>query len=144
MRVALLLVVVAGCSSEEPVMKSVQSAGRVCLHGKTTAEGQLYAANTSVTIIYETPGCLSHDCDRDRSASCQAEVIDGGLNIESFASWNDYGHINGICTDDCGTIGAKCETPPLPASTYPVRFGTAGDSLVVPSTLAESLCIEVE
>lgn len=146
MRLALSLVVVAGCSfgETEPVTKMVQNAGRVCLLGKTTEQGQLYAANAPVTVLYETPGCLSHDCDRERSASCGVNVIDGALSIWSYASWNDYSHAGGICTDDCGRITAQCETEPLVEYSYPILFGLAGGSLTVPSTLAEPPCIEAE
>lgn len=91
----------------ETTVTTLSSEGSVCL----TDSGEL-----QVTF----PGCLSSSCDTLVSATCEATLVDGVLEVTAEAIIESEGD---QCTSDCGLIQATCEMPLVEdPSTVVVRY----------------------
>lgn len=99
----------AGCSPEV-VTDTVANEGSVC---------QNDAGDIEVTF----PGCLSSSCDTLVSATCEATLVGGVLEITAEAVIESVGE---TCTMDCGIIQARCEMP-LIEDPQTVVFEYAGE-----------------
>ena len=105
----LALLSAAGCAPEVTT-DTVQDKGSVC---------QNDAGDIEVTF----PGCLSSSCDTLVSATCEATLVDGVLEVTAEAVIESVGE---TCTMDCGIIQATCEMP-LIEDPETVVFSYAGE-----------------
>jgi hypothetical protein len=90
-----------------------------------------FEANGAATITVRAPTCLSSSCSKNAKAQCSV-VIDGNvIHVTSTASYYNEGE---TCTDDCGALVSRCETPPLAAGIYFLDHGSDHVVLMVPSS----------
>ena len=92
----LSLLAFFACSSD-PTETTITDKGSVCVNDEGAIE---------VTF----PGCLSSSCDTVASATCEATLVDGVLEVSAEAVIESEGD---MCTDDCGIIQATCELPAI-------------------------------
>jgi hypothetical protein len=92
-----------------------------------------YPENRPIDVMVRFPGCLSASCSVDRTAHCSVENMGEGFRIRSFGAYVQKGGTGG-CTDDCGSLVARCQTAPLPAGTHRFEHGGQQILLTVPFT----------
>jgi hypothetical protein len=81
------------------------------------------------TVTYE--GCLSKSCDINRVASCDFRWDGDVLLLKSRLTFDEV--MGPMCTLDCGTMSATCESDPLPAGEILVQWGERLRRFTVPS-----------
>jgi hypothetical protein len=127
----------AGGSGGKAIAHEYDNTGRVCLCATDDFfcehEPQAFAANRSVAVKFSVAGCLSSSCSRDIEASCELTRDGASFAVTTTASYTDLTAQNRACTDDCGMLGATCETGPLPAGDYTFSYGTKTLALTIPS-----------
>lgn len=122
----------SGASSEDD--------GTICIDGEQlqgSGAVQL-AGDAPLTLSVSTAACLSSACTRQRRASCSVVLSGSELFVSSHFRWEERGAYPNSCTDDCLTLRAQCETPPLPAGSYVVRHGDDAFTLQIPGRLPSS------
>jgi len=119
---------------DEGALCLLSDANHTRAHFVPDMEAQQVRADQPLVIQVAGTECLSASCDVDRKASCEARLEGATIVVSSRLEWKS-GDMS-VCTSDCGSLAATCATPPLPAGTYTVQFGSMPDrSIVIPSTL---------
>jgi hypothetical protein len=117
-----------GIDNWEPATLADQ--GEVCFEG--------LGADASVTVWADT--CLSSSCSRAASGTCEATLLGSTITVTSTFEWETNNGTNVPCTDDCGSITAKCEVTDaqggaaeVVAGDYTVEHGDTTTSETVPT-----------
>lgn len=104
------------CATEEDLVDQ----GMACVSGEA---GQPHDVSVDFGV------CKSSSCDEVLHASCSATLEGTTLTVEATARIRSK---DGPCTEDCGSVTAECETPPLPAGEYTLVYGEDSVALTVP------------
>jgi hypothetical protein len=103
---------------------------------------QTLRAKTKVTFGAFAPGCMSEVCDAIPSLQCWIEDPgkspegDEGPHSLVVHSHFSFEHKPGsVCTTNCRSVTAGCDTPVLEAGKYTVKYGHRTFTLRVPSVL---------
>ncbi|HEX5107916.1 MAG TPA: hypothetical protein VFV95_05700 [Vicinamibacterales bacterium] len=132
-----------GCSEE----RTFRDTGKLCLYPASETQGtpapgappidstrsRTYEADQPVNVAVRFDACLSSSCSVDRKAGCTAELVAGNgqrLVVGSYGSYQQKAQ--GACTADCGSLIARCSSPPLPAGNYTVEHGSASSPFTIP------------
>jgi len=86
-----------------------------------SAEPQYFEENSRLAVTVTTPGCLSQTCDVDRVAFCEIDQDGEMLFVSSYLGFNEVDAP--MCTMDCGTLTARCQSEPLSAGNYTIVHG---------------------
>ncbi len=102
---------------------------------------QKLSAGAKVVFGTFAPGCVAEACDAIPTEMCW---VDGEaprtLVVHSLLSLR---HKQGsACSSECRPIVAGCESPPLAAGKYTVKYGTRSFELRVPSVVG-SPCFDL-
>jgi hypothetical protein len=133
-RMALVgLVLVAACSGERGPHEDVDhvDVGRACVTGEQDA---------AHTVAVDFGLCLSSSCDDLLDATCSTTLEGSTLTVEATATVRSKSGRFVSCTEDCGSVTAECQTPPLAAGSYTVVYGEQSVALTVPA--ADETCAE--
>lgn len=119
--------------------------GAVCVHSSQPEPFELptsqsFAEGAPVYLQFTFPECLSSSCDTEREAFCELSREGETFIVSTHAAWRSNRNPLVGCTEDCGRLGATCQTPPLGAGTYTVRHGGNSVTFTVPSELDEAPC----
>lgn len=113
--------------------------GTACLRGSAPFA---FAADEPVQIQVDWDGiCLSSTCTSDRMSSCSVTLTGQTVTIQTRASWTDASASGIACSDDCGVLIARCDSPPLAAGDYTFQLGPRTIAITVPSTTQSTPCI---
>jgi hypothetical protein len=112
---------VLGCSVVDRGETTYSDHGAVCL--RSTDSGGL---EISVTF----PVCLSSSCERAGETSCSLTRRDTELEIRSRGVVENVGAR--MCTSDCGSLQAFCESEPLEPGGYVVVHGSDSATVSLP------------
>jgi hypothetical protein len=116
-----LALVLVGCIGGDE-KRTFADTGAVCFRSTETG---------SVRVVVTFPACLSSSCDRVTMSACQVIERDGTIRVGSRA---EVVSEDGACTDDCGSLNARCESAPIAAGTYTVEYGQSVGSITLPTT----------
>ena len=104
---------------------------------------QKLRANSSVVFGAFARGCVSEACDAVPTLECRVEAGEEPRTLVVHSRYS-YEHKQGtVCTADCRSITAGCETQALAPGTYTVKYGTHTFRLRIPSVLRDP-CFDVD
>jgi hypothetical protein len=117
--------------------------GRICVFPdsidfgaplQTPPQPVSYQENHPAHIRVLAPICLAgSDCTWNPQTTCSATLDGSDIRVTSRASVvHEAACYEGACR---GGLVASCTTPPLPAGTYQVRFGSQQLGLTVPTSM---------
>jgi hypothetical protein len=96
---------------------------------------QVLRANAKVVFGVFGPNCLNEECDARPTVQCWTEQSSNTLTVNSrFFSFHRDGS---SCNTDCLEVDTACETEPLKAGKYTIRYGDKTYKLQVPSTMKD-------
>lgn len=94
--------------------REVRDIGTLCLRSTP-------AADLFVQVDFAV-GCLSSTCTLVRATECTVDVDGGDIRVHSYARIEDLSRPGGVCSDDCMSVGATCETGAAPGR-YRLIYG---------------------
>jgi hypothetical protein len=103
---------------------------------------QTLRAGSSVVFGTFAPGCIHEACDTGPLMQCFVDADpDGSLVVHSHLA---YEHKRGsTCSEGCRPIIAGCESAPLAAGKYTVKYGSRSFTLRIPAVM-RSPCFKLD
>jgi hypothetical protein len=123
--------------------RELDDEGQICLNAASASavEKVDLAVGVPLSVQVNAPACLSSACSRNAQVSCAVELRGRELLLSSRFRWEEA--TKGSCTDDCNSLSASCETPPLAAGVYTLKHGAVAYTLTLPSSLPKSCLTEL-
>ncbi len=110
-------------------------AGRLCVRGTPTADGEVLSVGDTLSITVGVQGCFSSSCSKVHKAECSISE-NSGFDVSATFCVSDTSEQVQACTDDCGNVHADCSFgQPLSEGAHELRLGSVVVGFQVPGTL---------